>query len=169
MQSSHNPSDSTTIPAYLKKIDVSNEGFLGVNGKKRILYDDLSLPEWATGQLSSIFHIQDTSLARQALLQVILELKDATSLPWEAVRSAWANSRHDVEQGTLLWEDNVQWSLNRLSTSQIALANDRTVNQPSFQRKDKIYKFYNQGSCSHECNHGNFRHHCSFCAKMGRI
>ena len=28
-----------------------NEGYLGVNGKKRIAYDELSLPEWAVGQL----------------------------------------------------------------------------------------------------------------------
>ena len=76
---------------------------------------------------------------------------------------------HEIEQGTLSWEDNVQWSLNRLSASQIALANAHTVNQPSLQRKDKICKFYNQGSCSHESSHGNFRHHCSFCAKLGRI
>ena len=95
-----------------------NKGYLGVNAKKRILYDDLSLPEWAVGQLSNVFHIQDTNLARQALLQVILALKDATSLPWETVRSAWGNSMHEIEQlGTLSWEDNIQWSLNRLSAS----------------------------------------------------
>ena len=144
----------------------SNEGYLGVSAKKRISYDDLSVTEWAVGQLSNVCH---TNLARQALLQVILALRDTTSLPWEAVRSAWGNSMHQIEQGSLSWEDNVQWSLNRLSASQIALANARTINQPSLKRKDKICKFYNQGSCSHESSHGNFRHNCSFCARSGRI
>ena len=58
-----------------------NEGFLGVNGKKKIPYDELTLPEWVVGQLYNVFHIQDPSLARQALLQVILAIRDATSLP----------------------------------------------------------------------------------------
>ena len=44
-----------------------------------------------------------------------------------------------------------------------------TVNQLSYQKKEKICKFNNQGSCSHESNHGNFRHHYSFCARLGRI
>ena len=146
-----------------------NEGYLGVNGKKRIAYDELSLPEWAVGQSYNVFHIQDPTTARHALLQVILALKDATSLPWEAVRSAWENSMHEVEQGTLTWEDNVQWSLNRLSASQIAMANSRTINQASTQRKDRICRYYNPGSCLQDSNHGNFRHHCSHCAKSGRI
>ena len=161
--------NTTDTVTSIPELRWPNEGYLGVSAKKRIPYDDLSVTEWAVGQLSNVFHIQDTNLARQALLQVILALKDATSLPWEAVRSAWGNSMHEIEQGTLSWEDNVQWSLNRLSASQIALANARTVNQPSLQRKDKICKFYNQGSCSHESSHGNFRHHCSFCARSGRI
>ena len=115
------------------------KGILGFNAKKRILCDDLSQPEWAVGQLSNVSHIHDTNLARQDLLRVILALKDATGrchgkMPWEAVRSAWGNSMHEIEQGTLSWEDNIQWSLNRLSPSQIALANARTINQPSFQR-----------------------------------
>ena len=41
-----------------------NEGYLGVNGKKRIAYDELSLPEWAVGQLYNVFHIQDPTTAR---------------------------------------------------------------------------------------------------------
>ena len=98
------------------------------------------------GQLNNVVHIQDPSTAKHTLLQVILALKDATLLPWEAVKSAWGNSMHEVEQGTLTWEDSVQWSLNRLSASQIAMANMHTVNQPSSQRRDKICKYYNQGS-----------------------
>ena len=44
-------------------------------------FDDLTLPEWAAGQLSNILQIQDQSTAKNALLQVILSLKDAASLP----------------------------------------------------------------------------------------
>ena len=55
-----------------------------------IVYDDLSLTQWAVGQLSNIYQMKDVTVSKQALLQVILALKDATSLPWQAVRSAWA-------------------------------------------------------------------------------
>ena len=89
-----------------------NEGYQGSAGKKRIPYDDLTLPQWAVGQLSNIHQIENPSLVKQSLLQVILALRDATSLPWQAVRNAWAHSMHDVEEGCLTWADNTQWSLN---------------------------------------------------------
>ena len=161
-----NTTDTVTAAPELRW---PTEGFLGVIGKKRASYDELSLPEWAVGQLNNVFHIQDPSTAKHALLQVILALKDAISLPCGAVRSAWGNSMHEVEQGTLTWEDSVQWSLNRLSASQVTMANSCAINQPSSQRRYKIFKYYNQESCSHESNNGNFRHHCAFCAKVGRI
>ena len=90
-----------------------NEGFHGIGGRKRTLYDDLSIQERAVGQLSNIYQL----LVKQVLLQVILSLRDATSLPWQAVRSAWGNSMHEIEQGLLQWADATQWALNRLSTS----------------------------------------------------
>ena len=99
-----------------------NEGYQGSAQKKHIPYDDLILPQWAVGQLSNIHQIEDLSLVKQSLLQVILALRDATSLPWQAVRNAWAHSMHDVEEGRLTWADNTQWSLNRLSNSQIAMS-----------------------------------------------
>ena len=98
-------------------------GGLGANGKKTVCYYEWLLPKWAVGQLNNVFHIQDLITARLALLQVILARKDATSLPWEAVRSAWGNSMHGIEPGTIVWEDSFQWSLNRLLESQIAMAN----------------------------------------------
>ena len=61
-----------------------NEGYHGTNGRKRMLYDDLTVQEWAVGQLSNIYQIQDPVLVKQVLLQVILSLRDATSLPWQA-------------------------------------------------------------------------------------
>ena len=82
-----------------------NEGLISVTGKKKVLYDELSVSEWAAGQLSNIYLIQDPVLVKQAMLQAIQVLKDATSLPWQAVRTAYAQSMHQVEQGILSWQD----------------------------------------------------------------
>ena len=71
--------------------------------------------------------MKDQNTARQALLQVILSMRDATSLPWPAVRGAWATSMHDLEEGHLGWQDTTQWSLNRLSSSQISMATAQTA------------------------------------------
>ena len=73
-----------------------------------MLYDDLSVSEWAAGQLSNIYLIQDPNLVKHTMLQAIQVLKDATSLPWQAVRTAYTQSMHQVEQGTLSWQDNTQ-------------------------------------------------------------
>ena len=67
--------------------------------------------------------MRDQTTARHALLQVILAMKDATSLPWTAVRSDWAMSMHDLEEGNLHWSDATQWLLNRISAAQISMAN----------------------------------------------
>ena len=94
----YNTTDTTTA---LPKYRWPNEGYHGSKGKKRVIYDDLSLPQWAVGQLTNIHQIQDPTLLKQALLQVILALRDATSLPWQAVRDAWSHSMHDIEEGHL--------------------------------------------------------------------
>ena len=104
----------------------ANEGY---HGRRRVAFDDLMLPEWAAGQLSNLLQIQDQSTVKSALLQVILSLKDAASLPWATVRSAWAISMHGIEQGTLSWHDSMQWSINRLSSSQISLVNSQVLPQ----------------------------------------
>ena len=143
-----------------------NEGLSSVTGKKKVLYDQLSVSEWAAGQLSNIYLIQDPVLVKQAMLQTIQVLKDATSLPWQAVRTAYAQSMHQVEQGTLSWQDTTQWALNMISSSQIAMANATTI---SFQQQNKkVCKFYNEGLCSNEGSHGNYKHVCSHCIKSGR-
>ena len=58
-----------------------NEGHHGINGKKQTMYDELSLPEWAVGQLTNICHIQDQVTSKKALPETIMALKNATSLP----------------------------------------------------------------------------------------
>ena len=127
------------------------------------------MQEWVVGQLSNIYHIyhmQDPNTVKQSLLQVILSLRDATSLPWQAVRGAWANFMHELEQGNLQWGDATQCALNRLSTSQIAMANSSHLNPQSTTKK--VCKYYNENSCSHEGNHGQYRHVCVFCARQGK-
>ena len=99
-----------------------NEGYYAPAGKKRVPYDDLTLPQWTVGQLTNIYHMKHQNISKQALLQVILAMRDATSLPWPAVRGTWATSMHDLEEGYLTWQDATQWSLNRLSSSQISMA-----------------------------------------------
>ena len=100
-----------------------NEGFHGSNSKKRLLYDDLSMPQWVGGQLTNILHMQDQATSRQALIQVIAAMKDAVSIPFTAVKNAWACSMHELEEGNLTWNDSTQWALNRLSASQVSLIN----------------------------------------------
>ena len=50
-------------------------------------------------------------------------------MPWPAVRSAWAVSMTEVEEGRLTWDDTTQWALNRVSSSQIAVLNSQNVSQ----------------------------------------
>ena len=78
-----------------------NEGYHGSNGKKRLLYDDLSMPQWVAGQLTNNLHMQDPLTSKQALTQVVCAMKDAVSLPFTAVKNAWACSMHELEEGNL--------------------------------------------------------------------
>ena len=142
-----------------------NEGYHALAGKKKVAYDDLTLPQWAVGQLSNIFYMKDPTIAKHALLQVILAMKDATSLPWPAVRGAWATSMHDLEEGHLGWQDATQWSINRLSTSQISMASSQVSQVP---QPRKLCKFFNEGTCSHDAKHRIYKHVCAFCEKQGK-
>ena len=147
----------------------ANEEFHSGQGKKRVVYDDLSLTQWAVGQLSNVYQMKDTVVSKQALLQVILALKDATSLPWQAVRSAWATSMHKIQDGSLTWADATQWLLNRLSALQIAMTNASIAsNNVSQLHQRKTCNFFYEGACSHDSHHGNDKHFCAFCSRPGR-
>ena len=107
--------------------------------------------------------MRDQTTARHALLQVILAMKEATSLPWTAVGSA--TSMHDLEEGNLGWRDATQWSVNRLSGSQISMSGTQANNCNQIR---KVCRFYNEGVCSYDSSHGNLKHNCNFCEKQGR-
>ena len=62
-----------------------NEGFVAAANSCKPAYNDLSLQQWAAGQLNNVLQIQDDLLMRQVLTQVTLALRDAVALPWPAV------------------------------------------------------------------------------------
>ena len=100
-----------------------------MQGEKRVAYDELSIPEWAVDQLTNIFYMQDPDIIKKALLQTILALKDANSLAGSQ-DSIW---HIHARSGTswLSWDDQMQCSINRLSASQIAMANVNISNHPA--------------------------------------
>ena len=75
---------------------------------------------------------------------------------------------HEVEQGSLHRADVMPWGFNRLSTSQIAMANASQISFQTTALNKKVCKLYNEGVCSHEGNHGQFKHVCAFCARQGK-
>ena len=114
--------------------------------------------------LTNIYLITDPGLVKQAIFQMTLAMRDATSLPWQAVRAAWASSMHKVEDGTLTWANSTQWTINRLSASQIALAQPKTSTVNSSSKRP--CKYYNDALCSHEGKHGPYPHICAYCYKQ---
>ena len=100
----YNTTDTITSNSELQW---TSEGYLNTSGKKRIVYDDLSLHEWAVGQLNNIYQIQDPAIVKKALLQTIMALKDMTSLPWLAIRSAYVSS--------MRWSRELSHGMTRLN------------------------------------------------------
>ena len=143
-----------------------NEGLVSNSHITKPAYDELSMAQWASGQLCNMSLVDDNATLRNMLSQMSMAMRDAISLPWSAVRSAWAVSMTEIEEGRLLWSDSMQWSLNRISNSQLAVLNSNSV-VPSGQ-KIRICRFYNEGSCNNDTHHGAYRHFCSICYKQGR-
>ena len=156
----------TDMPVGRPEVRWPNEGFVSSSNSKKPAFDEMNLQQWAVGQLNNALQIDDNTLLRHVLKQMMLALNDSVALPWPAVRAAWAVSMTEVEEGRLQWHDTTQWALNRVSSSQIAVMNGQNVS--SFGQKSRICKFYNEGSCSNEGNHGIYRHICSLCSKQGR-
>ena len=101
----YNTHDSVVAPPHLRW---PNEGFHSSRVKKRVIYEELSVPQWVACQLSNIYSISDPIPTKQAVSQVIFAMRDTTSLPWLAVRTAWASSMHELEEGNLWWADATQ-------------------------------------------------------------
>ena len=155
----YNTTDTTTLGPQFRW---PNEGRVSASHLRKPSYDDLTLAQWASGQISNILLIDDHSLAKNMLIQMAAAMRDAISLPWPVVRSAWDVSMTDIEEGKLSWADSMQWSLNRIGNSQLAMHNTQSVN-PSGS-KTRICRYFNEGSCSSE----TYKHFCNFCYKQGR-
>ena len=143
-----------------------NEGLVSASHSRKPAYDELTLAQWISGQLSNALLIDDPILARNVLTEVALAMKDAVLLPWQAVRSACAVSMTEIEEGRLGWADSTQWSLNRISNSQLAVMNSQ--NASSVTQKPRICKFFNEGTCTSEGHHGSYKHFCANCYKQGQ-
>ena len=74
--------NTTDIAQNPPEILWPNEGYHSSTGKKGVPYDELSMAQWVTGQLNNVYSMKDPITAKHALLQVILAVRDATSLPW---------------------------------------------------------------------------------------
>ena len=159
----YNTTDNTLAGPHLRW---PNEGLVSASNARRPPYDELNLSQWVAGQLSNALLIEDNVLLRQVLTQVVMTMKDSVSLPWQAVRAAWAVSMTDVEEGRLGWADTTQWSLNRISNSQLAVLNGQNLSTNN--QKIRICRFYNEGSCTSEGHHGPYKHFCASCYKQGR-
>ena len=155
--------NTTDMPVGRPDVRWPNEGFVASSNTRKPAYDDMNLQQWAVGQLNNALQIEDNTLLRHVLTQVTLALRDSVALAWPAVRAAWAVSMTEVEERRLQWHDTMQWALNHVSSSQIAVMYSQNVT--SMVQKSRICKFYNEGSCSNEGNHGIYRHVCSLCSK----
>ena len=94
----YNTTDTTSLGPQFRW---PNEGLIAASHLKRPTYNDLNLAEWVSGQL--ILLIEDQLLLRNMLTQLAASTRDAVSLPWPVIRSAWAVSMTDVEEGRLSW------------------------------------------------------------------
>ena len=131
---------------------------------KNLLTSYEGLPQWVASQFTNMYAMSDPILVKQAILQITLVMCDAASLPWAAVKSAWASSMHEVEEGLLTWADSTQWTINRLIASQAALAQPQLSTASSTTKRP--CKYSNEASCSHESHHGAYSHICSHCYKQ---
>ena len=159
----YNTTDTTLVGPQFRW---PNEGLISASRTKKPAYDELTLAQWISGQLSNVLLIDDPTLVKNVLTQVVLAMKDAVSLPWQAVRSAWAVSMTEIEEGRLGLADSTQWSLNRISNSQLAVMISH--NASSMSQKTRICKFFNEGTCTSEGHHGSYKHFCANCYKQGR-
>ena len=80
-----------------------NEGLVSSSHNKKPAYDELNMAQWTSGQLNNMLLVEDNTTLRCMLTQMALAMRNAGSLPWPAVRSSWAVSMTDVEEGRLQW------------------------------------------------------------------
>ena len=165
--------NTSDLPSADPTVRWPNEGTKLVAGRRKLPYDELSIPQWVYGQLTNIMQVDSYVTQRYMILQIISAMKDAAHLPWHAGGAAYANSMQDIEEGTLRWCDTMTWAVNRLSASQIAFAGNVQVVQPrphtpSESRPLRICRFFTEGTCTRQGNHGSYCHPCMICFRARR-
>ena len=155
-----------------------NEGcFVGIL-KKRVTYDDLSLGQFASGQINNILEVSDPRVAKAMLLQLSETINSAENLSWHIAKGAYACNMHNLEEGRLSWLDEAQWGYKRLSYSQsLMISSTQQAQHSSFvtsgNGKQKVpCKYFNKGQCSnltdHEGTSVHYVHTCAHCYKFNR-
>ena len=74
-----------------------NESYVCKNSRTPPKFDELSLAQFVTGQLTNIMEIQDMTLLRQMMLQLLLFTRDAVNLPRDDIRGAYWISMSEIE------------------------------------------------------------------------
>ena len=158
----YNTTDTTSMSLQLRW---PNEGLVLTSHLKKPANDNVSLAQWATGQLANILLVEDQALSRSMLVQMAAAMRDAVSHPWPVVRSAWAVSMTEyIEDPRLGWANSMQWSLNRISNLQLAMHNTQSV--ATLAPKVRICHYFNEGTCTSEGYHGTYKHFCGHCYKQ---
>ena len=169
--------NSSDLPGADPMLRWPNEGTKVISGKRKIPYDDLSIPQWVYGQVTNILQVRFYPIQNYMLIQLVYAMKDAAHLPWHAVRDAYASSMHDIEEGTLQWSDTIQWSINRLGASRTAYPGSvqlvhRRARTPtasdSSNSSTRLCTHYIEGKCRRQGDHGIYRHPCLSCYRAGR-
>ena len=169
------------IPGSDPQVRWPNEGVAPTGGAQRLKYDELSIPQWVAGEISNLLQVEDSRIQRYMLLQVRNSMRDAMSLPWSVVRSAFAMSMHEIEEGRLTWADHLTWSMNRMETSQALLLAANTANTRSHyyntrsqahanthhkKHEPRICNYYSEGYCNRQQDHGIYLHKCGYCSEL---
>ena len=146
-----------------------HEGVLNMQGARKPTYDDLSIAQWASGQLANILHVHDSCLQRRMLMQMLYALRDACTLPWAAVRLAYGTSMQQIEEGHLDWANTTDWAFNRMGASNIAMSCNVQAVRPrpktpnNTDKKSKLCWYFVEGTCNQSSDHGIYYHPCMAC------
>ena len=88
-----------------------------------------------------------------------------------ARKKVTALARPRINTGQAKWTSDhngshIQDTTKKTVSNVPSLASTGSDSGPALQKK--VCHYHNEGNCSHEGNHGQFRHNCAFCAKQGR-
>ena len=59
--------NTTEAVASILELRWPNKGYYGVQGKRKATYDEVNIPEWAVGQLTNIYHMQNPDTKKKSV------------------------------------------------------------------------------------------------------